>query len=83
MTKLDELTQKAWDAFENAGAMDQAAMSVAVLAVLAEVRAMVPNERKGTGEENGVSITHKYVDGWNNCRAEMLRRLDQTMEVPK
>lgn len=43
-------------------------MKVAVLAVLEEVRKTVPEE---------LSQYSDYADGWNCCRDEMLRRLDE------
>lgn len=81
MTRLDELTQKAFEASQAAwrehGPGSVEIERAAVLAVLAEVLGMVPEERPVTA----VDRAQRAMDmGWNNCRAEMLRRLDAAME---
>lgn len=73
---IEALMQKAWEGFERGGDV-AASMRAAVLAVLAEVRAMVPEEMPSA---HGALVSFAVMHAHNACRAEMLRRLDQMME---
>lgn len=73
---IDELTQKAQDAYAAHYYIDGdpiSAMRAAVLAVLAEVRGMVPAELTIISADPDARCVEA---GHNACRAEMLRRLD-------
>lgn len=72
MTTIDELTQKALHAAHYVQ-HDMAPMRAAVLAVLAEVRATVPEEMPAA---HGSLVSFAVVQAHNAFRAEMLRRLD-------